>query len=194
MKKKYTFHRKTLETDIKGFIKLNGSGKAKVATGIGFMDHMLTLLCFHSGFDIELNATGDLNVCSHHTIEDIALCLGDTLLKVLRDRKGIRRYSCFYLPTDETLTRTVIDISGRPFHRFRGTLNTESVGAFPTEMVAHFFNSLAMAGKMTIHQEILYGENDHHKIESLFKGLGKALAEAVSIVDPTKIPSSKGML
>ena len=194
MKRKQTFHRKTKETEINGFLKFHGSGEGSISTGIGFMDHMLTLFRFHSGFDLELVAKGDLEVCPHHTIEDIALCLGDAVSKSLGDRMGIRRYSYCYLSMDETLTRTVIDLSGRPYHVFRGVLSTESIGDFPTEMVSHFFYSFAMSNKMTLHQEILYGENDHHKTEALFKGFGKTLADSVTIVDSSRIPSSKGVL
>ena len=194
MKNPQLFHRKTLETDIRGYLQFCGSRKGKISTGIGFMDHMLEQLRFHSGSDLELVAQGDLQVCPHHTIEDVALCLGETIAKILGDRQGIRRYACCYLPMDETLTRTVIDVSGRPFHVLKGALSTVAIGGFPTEMVPHFFHSLAMTSKIALHQEILYGENDHHKVEALFKGFGKALAESVSVGDPSVLPSSKGVL
>ncbi len=194
MNNRQTFHRKTLETEVKGYLDLNGSGKGNISTGIGFLDHMLTSLRFFAGIDLEVVAKGDLEVCPHHTIEDVALCLGEVLLRSLGERKGIRRYSCCFLPMDETLTRTAIDISGRPYHIFKGSFGSESIGDFPTEMVPHFFGSIAMSGKITLHQEILYGENDHHKAEALFKGFGRALADSAAVVDPSRIPSSKGVL
>ena len=194
MERKEKFDRKTLETQVQGSINIDGHGAGKIGTGIGFLDHMLELFKFHSGFDLDLDCQGDLKVCTHHSIEDIALALGNALNSALGERRGIRRYATCYLPMDETLTRTVIDLSGRPYHVFRGQLETEKVGELPTEMVAHFFYSLAHAAKITLHQEIIYGENDHHRLESLFKGLGRALAQAVKITTGDKIPSSKGLL
>ncbi|MCP4755629.1 MAG: imidazoleglycerol-phosphate dehydratase HisB [Proteobacteria bacterium] len=193
MERKRNFKRKTQETDIRGSLNIDGQGKGKIATGIGFLDHMLDLWTFHSGFDLELQCQGDLNVCPHHSIEDIALALGTSFLEALGDSKGITRYATCYLPMDETLTRTVVDLSGRPYHVFRGSFETNGIGDFPAEMTRHFFHSFCMAAKITLHQEILYGENDHHRIESLFKGFAKTLAEAVR-VDSNKIPSSKGVL
>ncbi|MCP4296032.1 MAG: imidazoleglycerol-phosphate dehydratase HisB [Proteobacteria bacterium] len=194
MSRKQNFDRKTLETHVQGFINIDGKGTEKIDTGIGFLDHMLHLFAFHSGFDIDLKCNGDLEVCAHHSIEDIALTLGNAINSALGDRKGICRYASCYLPMDETLTRTVIDVSGRPFHIFSGKLETEMVGAFPTEMVSHFFQSFSKAANITLHQEILYGENDHHRIESLFKGFARAMAEAVKITSDNKVPSSKGVL
>lgn len=193
MSRQYKFERKTKETDIKGVLNLEGSGKTKIRSGIGFLDHMLDLLAFHSGFDLELTCKGDLEVCAHHTVEDIALTLGEAFLVALGDKKGIKRYAHCYLPMDETLSRTVIDISGRPYHVFLGEFLTENIGTLPTEMIKHFFCSFSVASKTTLHQEIFYGENDHHKAESLFKGLGKCLSQAVEIVSD-QVPSSKGVL
>lgn len=193
MKRASDFKRKTSETSIEGKLLIEGSGTGIINTGIGFLDHMLELLAFHSGFDLTLNCDGDLHVCAHHTIEDIALALGAALDDALGDKKGIARYATFFMPMDETLTRTVIDISGRPYHVFNGKLESESVGSFPVEMTRHFFHSFATGSRMTLHQEILYGENDHHRIESLFKGLGRALTQAV-LVTSDKVPSSKGVL
>jgi len=193
MEKKAEFQRKTNETDIKGALSLFGDGNGTINTGIGFFDHMLNLWCFHAGFDLELRCDGDLEVCPHHSVEDIGLILGSTFNKILGDRKGIRRYGTAYLPMDECLTRTIIDISGRPYHVFKGNFSFDKIGDFPTEMVSHFFYSFCMESKITLHQEILYGENDHHRIESLFKGFGRALAEAVR-VESDQIPSSKGSL
>ncbi len=194
MARKKSFDRKTLETRVKGSININGKSKGTIETGVGFLDHMLDLFKFHSGFDLDLKCEGDLEVCAHHSIEDIALALGGAIDSALGDRKGTRRYATCYLPMDETLTRTVVDLSGRPYHIFRGKLETENVGTFPTEMVSHFFQSLGRAANITLHQEILYGENDHHRIESLFKGFARALAEAVEVTSEGRIPSSKGVL
>ena len=193
MKRKIDFDRKTKETEIKGQLSLAGKGISEVETGIGFLDHMLDLWVFHSGFDLTLSCRGDLHVCAHHSIEDIAIVLGSSFLDALGDRKGIARYATVFLPMDETLTRTVIDISGRPCHVFLGSFGKDDIGSFPVEMTQHFFQSFATSAKMTLHQEILYGDNDHHRIESLFKGFGKALAQAV-IVTTDRIPSSKGIL
>jgi imidazoleglycerol-phosphate dehydratase len=195
MKNSAKFKRETLETKIDGSIDLKGSGKGTIQTGIGFLDHMLELFKFHAGFDLELKVDGDLHVCPHHTIEDVALTLGSAFQDALQDKKGINRYATCYLPMDESLTRTVIDVSGRSYHRFQGTFKTENVGQFPTEMVIHFFQSFSSAAKITLHQEILYGDNDHHKIESLFKGFARAIHQAISKrVGFEALPSTKGML
>ena len=193
MNRNASFERKTDETDIAGYLNIDGKGKAEVTTGIGFLDHMLELWTFHSGFDLKINCVGDLSVCPHHSIEDIALILGNTFSELLGDKKGIERYAVCYLPMDETLSRTVIDISGRFFHIFTASFSSENVGDLPTEMVKHFFYSFAMNSKITLHQEILYGENDHHKIESLFKGFARSLSAATA-VSSDRIPSSKGVL
>ncbi len=193
MKRSQSFSRITKETNINGNLTLNGNGQTQIQTGIGFLDHMLDLFTFHSGFDLKLDCQGDLEVCPHHSVEDIAIVLGEAFDQALADKKGIKRYSSIYLPMDETLSRTVLDISGRPFHYFRGEFRTEKIGALPTEMIGHFFYSFATSAKLTLHQEIFYGENDHHKSESLFKGFGRALSESASIVSD-EIPSSKGVL
>lgn len=193
MKRNSEFSRRTKETEISGNLTLEGSGAAKAATGIGFLDHMLTLWAFHAGFDLSLTCKGDLHVCAHHSVEDIALALGGAFKETLNDRAGIARYGTVYMPMDETLSRTVVDISGRPHHVFRGAFSTQKVGEFPVEMTRHFFGSFATAAEITLHQEILYGDNDHHRVESLFKGFGRVLAKAVVIVDG-RIPSTKGVL
>lgn len=187
------FERNTKETQIKGKLNLDGTGKSKIATGIGFLDHMLDLFTFHSSFDIELTCKGDLEVCAHHSVEDIALALGNAFKIALDDKRGIQRYGNEYLPMDETLSRTVVDISGRPFHVFLGEFDTEAIGSLPTEMIQHYFHSFAVSAGLTLHQEILYGNNDHHKAESLFKGLGRCLRKAVRLVS-NEVPSTKGIL
>jgi len=185
--------RQTKETNIHLTINIDGSGKRTIDTGIGFLNHMLDLFAFHGQFDLNLNCQGDLDVCPHHTIEDIAIVLGQAINQALGDRKGIARYATCYLPMDECLSRTVIDISGRPFHVFHAQFDTPIIGQFPTEMISHFFYSLTMNAKMTIHQEIQYGSNDHHKAESLFKGLGRALHDCVQLTQ-NDMPSTKGMV
>ncbi|MCP4104568.1 MAG: imidazoleglycerol-phosphate dehydratase HisB [Desulfobacteraceae bacterium] len=195
MKRNTNFQRITSETDIKGILNLDGSGKRTIDTGIGFLNHMLELWTFHAGFDLELICKGDLDVCPHHSIEDIAIALGQAFEKSMGDRKGIQRYATCYLPMDETLSRTVVDISGRPVHIFNCHFNTHAVGKFPTEMVSHFFYSFTMNAGITLHQEILYGNNDHHKVESLFKGLSRALTDAIICKNGDKdVPSTKGLL
>jgi imidazoleglycerol-phosphate dehydratase len=193
MPRTFTFERNTNETKIKGVLALEGQGKGEIKTGIGFFDHMLELFAFHSSFNLKLVCNGDLDVCAHHSVEDIALAIGNALTEALGDKTGIRRYACEYLPMDETLSRTVVDISGRPFHVFKGSFSTPAIGQLPTEMIKHFFYSVAVSAKLTLHQEIFYGENDHHKAESLFKGFGRCLTQAVQIVGD-EIPSSKGVL
>ncbi len=193
MERASKFERKTLETQISGNLNIDGTGKVKAETGIGFLDHMLELFAFHSQFDLEVKCKGDLEVCAHHSIEDIALVLGTSFIEALGDRKGIARYATCFLPMDETLTRTVVDISGRPYHVFQGAFGSDNIGTLPTEMLKHFFYSFCITSKITLHQEIIYGDNDHHRAESLFKGLARCLAQAVTI-DSERIPSSKGIL
>lgn len=194
MERTTEFNRKTKETHVWGKIDLDGSGNAKIETGIGFLNHMLELFTFHSGIDLTLECKGDLEVCTHHSVEDIALTLGKAIHKCLQEGRGIRRYATCFLPMDETLTRTVIDLSGRSFHVFQGSFDYEKVGELPTEMITHFFQSLCVAGKITLHQEIIYGGNDHHRAESLFKGFGRALLEAIQLTGSDQVPSTKGVL
>ncbi len=193
MTRSASINRNTKETKINCKLTIDGKGKAQVDTGVGFLDHMLDLFCFHGGFDLDLTCKGDLEVCPHHSIEDIALVLGSTFNSALNERKGINRYCTFYLPMDECLTRTSVDVSGRAYHCFRGEIVGSSIGSFPVEMVKHFFHSFSIEAKITLHQEILYGENNHHVVESLFKGFARSLADAVSVTSE-KIPSSKGIL
>jgi len=191
--REHRLNRETKETNIQLAINVDGSGKRKISSGIGFLDHMLDLFAFHGLFDLELDCKGDLDVCPHHTIEDIAIVLGQALDKALGNRINISRYACCYLPMDECLSRTVIDVSGRPYHVFNANFESPMIGAFPTEMILHFFYSFTMNARMTIHQEIIYGSNDHHKAESLFKGLGRALHESVQLTQNC-MPSTKGIV
>ncbi len=188
--------RRTNETDIAVSLGIDGSGRAAVSTGIGFLDHMLELFGRHALFDLDVTVTGDLHIDGHHTTEDTGIALGQAFAKALGDKKGIVRYASLHLPMDETLTRVAVDISGRPFLVFRTSFPTERVGGFDTELVREFFIAFAMNAGITLHVETLYGENSHHIAESCFKGLARALREAVSI-DPRegeRIPSTKGAL
>ena len=192
----YKCSRETKETQIKLEINLDGSGNSEINTGVGFFDHMLTLLSFHSDFDMKIEAVGDLYVDDHHLVEDTGILLGKALKKALGDKKGIKRYGTFFLPMDEALAMVSLDISGRGFLHFESEFSREALGNFSTEMVKEFFRAFAMNSEITLHGRVLYGENDHHKIEALFKGLGRALKEAVSMDDKNmdRIPSSKGDL
>ena len=185
----------TSETKIKLELNLDGSGKADVKTGIGFLDHMLDLWAFHGLFNLKLTCKGDLEIDAHHTTEDIALALGSALDEAVGEKKGIVRYGYSYLPMDEALLRVALDLSGRPEFVFSGEFAQSSIGHLDTQMIRHFFKSLSMSSRMTLHMSILYGINDHHKCEGLFKALGRALRQAVEI-DPrrTGVASTKGIL
>lgn len=186
-------HRKTGETDIAISLVIDGEGRFEGTTGIGFFDHMMHLLACHSGMDISLSCRGDLEVDNHHTIEDLGIALGTVFLKALGDKKGIRRYGAFFCPMDETLSRIVLDLSGRPYFVYDVKIPVERIGTFETEMTREFFLAFAMHGMMNLHMACLYGENGHHIVESLFKGLGHALKEAVT-VEGGRVLSTKGVL
>ena len=192
--RKASVERKTNETDISIEVNLDGTGKAEISTGLKFFDHMLDQIARHGLIDLKLNCEGDLEVDEHHTIEDVAIALGEVITKALGNKKGIERYG-FVLPMDETQATVAIDLSGRPYLVFEGNFNREYVGDFPAEMAKHFFYSLAMNLKATLHVSFS-GENDHHKIEACFKGLARSLKMAIEqngrIID--QIPSSKGTL
>jgi imidazoleglycerol-phosphate dehydratase len=188
--------RRTAETDVAVSIALDGTGKAEIATGVGFLDHMLELFARHSLCDLTVKVTGDLHVDQHHTTEDCGIALGQAFLQALGDKRGIARYADIHLPMDETLSRVALDISGRPFLVFRTTFPTEKVGTFDTELVREWFQAFAINAGITLHVETLYGANSHHIAESCFKGLARALRSAVS-VDPReagRVPSTKGTL
>jgi imidazoleglycerol-phosphate dehydratase len=188
--------RKTKETDIEVAVDLDGTGASAVATGIGFLDHMLDLLARHSRIDIRVKALGDLHVDQHHTTEDTGIALGQAVRQALGDMKGITRYSDVHVPMDEALTRVAIDISGRPFLVFRVAFGRDKVGAFDTELVREWFQAFAMNAGITLHVETLYGANDHHIAESCFKALARALRGAVAIDARAagEVPSTKGVL
>lgn len=186
--------RKTKETDIAVFVNIDGSGRSNVSTGIGFLDHMLDLLTKHSLIDLSLKANGDLQVDEHHTVEDTALALGSALAKALGDKRGIERYG-FWVPMDEALAEVVIDLSGRQYFVFEGKFTREYVGELPTELVSHFFESFAQSLRCNLHMTIKRGENEHHKIEALFKGFGRCLRQAFRASPYEQgIPSTKGSL
>ena len=186
-------HRKTGETDIAISLVIDGEGRFEGTTGISFFDHMMNLLACHSGMDISLSCQGDLEVDNHHTIEDLGIALGTVFLKALGDKKGIRRYGAFFCPMDETLSRIVLDLSGRPYFVYDVKIPVERIGTFETEMTREFFLAFAMHGMMNLHMACLYGENGHHIVESLFKGLGHALKKAVT-VEGGRVLSTKGVL
>ena len=188
--------RKTNETEIAVSVMLDGEGRAEIATGIGFFDHMLDQLARHSLIDITLTAKGDLHIDQHHTVEDCGIALGQALAAGLGDRRGITRYASLELPMDETLTRAAIDVSGRPFLVWNVAFTAEKIGEFDTELVREFFQALSQHAGLTLHVTTHYGANSHHIAESCFKAVARALRAAVSL-DPrqqNRIPSTKGSL
>ena len=187
--------RATKETDISLSLNIDGRGNYQVETGIGFFNHMLEGFARHGFFDLEVKAKGDVEVDSHHTIEDTGIILGTAIKNALGDKKGIRRYGSCILPMDETLVLCALDLSGRPYFSFEGTFTTDSVGGMDTEMVKEFFYAISYAAGMNLHMKILDGGNNHHMIEALFKAFAKALDEA-TVKDPriTDILSTKGSL
>ncbi len=187
--------RQTKETQIELELNLDGTGRAEIDSGIGFYDHMLHHIALHGILDLKISATGDLQFDTHHSIEDIAICLGRAIDEALTTRKGIRRMGVAYVPMDEALARVVIDLSGRPYAVIKAEFTTPIMGNMPTDLVIHALETIAAHAKMNLHAEVLYGRNDHHKAEALFKAFGRALAQAVAH-DPQRqgIPSTKGTL
>ena len=188
--------RATKETEVEVEVDLDGCGSSTIATGIGFLDHMLELLARHSRMDLAVRAKGDLHVDHHHTTEDVGIAFGQAVKQALGDMKGITRYADVHMPMDETLTRVALDISGRPVLVFKSEFVRDKVGSFDTELVREWFQAFAMNSGLTLHVTTLYGSNDHHIAESCFKGLARALRAAVAI-DPhaaNEIPSTKGLL
>ena len=188
-------NRKTSETDISISLNLDGRGKHEISTGVGFFDHMLTAVSVHGLFDLTVKATGDLHIDTHHTIEDVGIVLGQAIDQALGDRKGITRMGHAYVPMDEALGFVAIDLGGRPYTIFNGTWHTPAIGQMPTDLVQHFFESVAIQAKMNLHARIEYGRNDHHQAEALFKAFARALQTAVTI-DPRRkdVASTKGTL
>ena len=191
-----TIERSTKETRIRATVDLDGTGAYEVHTGIGFLDHMLEQLARHSLIDIELHAEGDLHIDFHHTAEDSGIVLGQAILKALGDKQGITRYASVHLPMDETLTRVAIDVSGRPYLIWKVAFSAPKIGEMDTELFKEWFQAFAQNAGITLHMETLYGDNNHHIAETCYKGLARALRQAVAL-DPRqagRVPSTKGTL
>lgn len=185
--------RETAETKVELSLELDGSGRADVKTGVGFLDHMLTLLALHGGFDLAVSCKGDLEVDAHHSVEDIGLCLGAAIAQALGKKRGINRYGDIILPMDEALILCAVDLSGRPCLRYTAEIPSEKVGDFDTELAREFFQAVANTGLMSLHIRQLDGINSHHIIEGMFKALGRALRQAVQVTGGA-LPSTKGVL
>ncbi|WP_426392892.1 imidazoleglycerol-phosphate dehydratase HisB [Mammaliicoccus sciuri] len=189
----YQKERSTKETDIKIQLRLDGED-SHINTGVGFLDHMLTLFSFHSGIALSIEVVGDTQVDDHHTVEDIGIVIGQLLLEVVKDKKSFTRYGSFYIPMDETLARVVTDISGRPYLSFNATFSREKVGTFDTELVEEFFRALVINARLTTHIDLIRGGNTHHEIEAIFKAFARSLKIALTQDDYAGIPSSKGVI
>ncbi|NJN15305.1 MAG: imidazoleglycerol-phosphate dehydratase HisB [Oscillochloris sp.] len=188
--------RTTGETDISLSLNLDGAGKSDVGTGIGFLDHMLTLWAKHGLFDLAIRATGDLHIDEHHTAEDTCICLGRAIDQALGERRGIVRTAHSYVPMDEALALAAIDLGGRPYCVVQADFVTPRIGALGTDMIDHLLESVAFHARMNLHVQVLYGRNDHHKVEAIFKAFGRAL-DAAARIDPRladSVPSTKGVL
>lgn len=188
--------RATNETQISVSVNLDGTGQRQIQTGIGFFDHMLDQLSRHSLIDMDIHTQGDLHIDQHHSVEDTAIALGQAIKKALGDKKGITRYGYEYLPMDESLARVALDISGRPFLVFKADFSRPKIGDFDTELIEEFFVAFAQHAGLTLHAEVLYGKNNHHMAEALFKALARALRKAVTIDAAMvhEVPSTKGVL
>lgn len=187
--------RTTRETDIRVALDLDGTGEASVSTGIGFLDHMLAQFARHGGFDVDVRCTGDLEIDGHHTVEDIAITLGEAIGEAVGDKAGLARYGHAYVPMDEALARAVVDLSGRPFVVYRVNDTRDRVGDLDTQLVEHFWHSLAMSARITLHVDLLRGSNQHHITEAIFKACARAISAATRFDSRvTGIPSTKGTL
>jgi imidazoleglycerol-phosphate dehydratase len=196
MKRAAAFSRQTTETQIRGRLVVDGQGRYDIRTGIRFFDHMLELFTRHGGFDLTLKATGDLDVDQHHTVEDVGIVLGETVLKALGDRKGINRAGYFVMPMDETLAVAAIDLSGRPHAVVNLRVKARVVGDLQTELVHDFFDGFASGARANVHVQVLYGRSSHHHVEAVFKAFARALRVACSRDTRLKkmLPSTKGLL
>jgi imidazoleglycerol-phosphate dehydratase len=191
-----TISRQTTETNVTLSLNLDGSGKASIATGVGFLDHMLRHIAVHGLFDLDVKATGDLEIDPHHTVEDVGIVLGQAFDQALGDRKGIVRMGSAYTPMDEALAFVAVDLSGRPYTVIQAQWHTPSIGLLPTALIPHFLESFAFNAKINLHARVEYGRDDHHQAEALFKALGRAL-DAATLIDPRRagvVPSTKGTL
>lgn len=191
-----TISRTTGETDVTLTFAVDGSGTAEIATGVGFLDHMLTLFATHGLFDLSVKASGDLHVDEHHTAEDVCICLGRAIDQALGERRGLTRTAHSFVPMDEALGFVAVDLGGRSYCVFEAEFVTPRVGLLSTDLIAHLFESVAFHGRMNLHARVHYGRNDHHKIEALFKALGRALDTATRVDDRLHgaVPSTKGAL
>lgn len=190
-----SIERKTSETNIALQFNIDGEGKTELKTDVPFLDHMLDLFTKHGQFDLTVQAKGDIEIDYHHTVEDIAICLGQAFREALGDKKGIKRYSSVFVPMDEALGQVIVDISNRPHLEYRAEFPSANVGTFPVELFHEFFWKLALEARITLHIIVHYGHNTHHMIEAVFKALGRALDEATTIDPRVKgVPSTKGML
>ena len=196
MKRKAKIFRKTKETSISVAVDLDGNGKYKIKTGIGFLDHMLEQLSKHSLIDLEVNAKGDTHIDLHHTTEDTGIAIGEAIKKAAGNRKGIKRYASTMIPMDETLSRVSIDVSNRPYLIWKVDLKVEKLGEMDTELFKEWFQAFSQSAGITLHVENIYGENSHHKIESCYKGLARSLKDALEVDKRIKnsIPSTKGSI
>jgi imidazoleglycerol-phosphate dehydratase len=187
--------RKTNETNIQLSYNIDGTGTSEIETDVPFLNHMLDLFTKHGQFDLKVEGRGDVDIDDHHTVEDIGICLGQTLYEALGDKRGIKRYASVFVPMDEALAQVVIDISNRPHFEYRAAYPSQTVGSFSTELVQEFLWKFALEARITLHVIVHYGQNTHHMIEAIFKALGRALDEATSI-DPRVqgVPSTKGVL
>jgi imidazoleglycerol-phosphate dehydratase len=192
--RKSSIQRKTGETDISLELDLDGSGVYTIESGVPFLDHMLTLFTVHGFFNLTLHATGDTAVDDHHTVEDIGICLGKAIGEALGDKSGIARYGSCYLPMDETLVRVVVDISNRPYLHYDAAVVEQKLGTFDTALAKEFFRAVVQHAGLTLHVDLLHGENGHHIIEAVFKGFGRTLRGACQKIDIEGALSSKGSL
>lgn len=194
-KREGTIQRKTKETDIDLVLCVDGSGDADINSGVPFLDHMLTLFSVHGFFDLTINATGDTEIDDHHTVEDIGICLGQAFAQALGDKGGIGRYGLCYLPMDETLVRVVIDVSNRPYLHYEAVVPDQKLGTFDTALAPEFMRAFSQHAGITLHVDLMHGVNSHHIIEAVFKGLGRALNQAVTRLEGLSGSlSSKGLL
>jgi len=193
--RKAEIKRKTKETEVSLKLDLDGSGRYSIETGIPFFDHMLSLTAYHGRLGLTLKAKGDIGVDGHHTVEDVGICLGEGIRKALGEARGIQRYGMAMIPMDETLVSVVMDFSMRPCLVFQMKLRRSKIGTFDLELVEEFLRALCNHSKITLHVNLLYGKNSHHMVEAVFKGIGRALREAISL-DPrtSQVPSTKGTL
>lgn len=196
MARSATIHRTTNETDVRLKLNLDGRGKARIATGIRFFDHMMDLVARHGAFDLELEASGDLDVDQHHTVEDVGITLGEAVQKALGSKRGILRAGYFLMPMDETLAAAAVDLSGRPYCVLRAKIAAARIGDFQTELLEDFFQGFAQAARANLHLRVLYGRSSHHQAEAMFKAFARALRFAVSRDKRLRkvLPSTKGLL